>query len=100
MNPFKFRREDRRTAPLIHSTVIITSTVSIIIELYFQRSSTGTVYFSEDMTDAENAIEAVLSDYDNLLKQLDENQKRAVVRTIGWYLKYQVDSNEENKIMW
>lgn len=49
----------------------------------FQRDAIGTVYFSEDMTEAENAIQEVLSDYDVLLKQMNEDQKRSVVRTIG-----------------
>ncbi|XP_034251253.1 uncharacterized protein LOC117651371 [Thrips palmi] len=47
------------------------------------RGSVGTVYFSEDMTDAENAIQEVLSDYDALMKEMNEDQKRSVVRTIG-----------------
>lgn len=47
------------------------------------RGSMGTVYFSEDMTDAENAIEEVLSDYDTLMKEINEDQRRNVVRTIG-----------------
>lgn len=41
------------------------------------------MYFSEDMNDAENAIQEVLSEYDNLMKEMDEDQRRSVVRTIG-----------------
>lgn len=47
------------------------------------RGSVGTVYFSDDMSDAENAIEEVLSDYENLMQQMNEEQKKSVVRTIG-----------------
>lgn len=47
------------------------------------RSSAGTVYFSDDMVDAEDAIREVLADYDGLMKKMNESQRRTVVRTIG-----------------
>lgn len=47
------------------------------------RGSVGTVYFSEDMTDAEDAIQDVLSDYESLIKDTNEDQRQIVIRTIG-----------------
>lgn len=46
------------------------------------KSSFGTVYFSDDMKDAEALIEETLSDFHQLLAKLNEDQKREVRRTI------------------
>ncbi|XP_046404009.1 embryogenesis-like protein [Ischnura elegans] len=46
-------------------------------------SSKGTVYFSEDMTDAEALIEDVLKDYQHFLGLLSDEQSKIVVRSIG-----------------
>ena len=43
----------------------------------------GTVYFSDDMQDAQNAVSETLKEYSELLSNLSELQKEEVVRTIG-----------------
>ncbi|XP_023227189.1 uncharacterized protein LOC111627777 [Centruroides sculpturatus] len=47
------------------------------------RQSLGTVYFSEDMKEAEDTVSSVLNDYNNLLGKLHETQRINVNRTIG-----------------
>lgn len=47
------------------------------------RSSMGTVYFSDDMTDAEAVIDEVLTEYESLLKLLTDSQSKDVTRAIG-----------------
>ena len=42
-----------------------------------------TVYFSEDMAEAQEAVQATLDQYQKLLDQLSENQRQDVLRTIG-----------------
>lgn len=46
------------------------------------KSSFGTVYFSEDMKEAEALIEETLSDFNRLLTKLNDDQKREVRQTI------------------
>ncbi len=41
------------------------------------------VYFDEDMKDAEDAIKETLTMYGRLLDRLNEEQKQHVTRTIG-----------------
>ena len=58
-----------------------------------------TVYFDEDMKDAEDAIKDTLDTYQDLLKQLTEEQKANVTRTIGLKmeeLKAQLDMIKES----
>lgn len=43
----------------------------------------NTVYFSEDMQEAAEAVSQTIQMYEKLLNELDENQKKDVVRTIG-----------------
>lgn len=43
----------------------------------------NTVYFSEDMQEAAEAVSQTIHMYEKLLNELDENQKKDVVRTIG-----------------
>lgn len=50
---------------------------------FFQRESMNTVYFSEDMQEAAEAVSQTIHMYEKLLNELDENQKKDVVRTIG-----------------
>lgn len=50
---------------------------------FFQRESMNTVYFSEDMHEAAEAVSQTIQMYEKLLNELDENQKKDVVRTIG-----------------
>lgn len=47
------------------------------------RESMNTVYFSEDMQEAAEAVTQTIQMYEKLLNELDENQKKDVVRTIG-----------------
>lgn len=47
------------------------------------RSSSGTVYFSEDMEDTQVQVTETLNDYKALLGKLNENQKKSVIQTIG-----------------
>lgn len=47
------------------------------------RQSLGTVYFSEDMKDAENTVTTILNEYNSLLEKLHETQRMNVNRTIG-----------------
>eukprot|EP00105_Crassostrea_gigas_P006724 XP_011420767.1 PREDICTED: uncharacterized protein LOC105323366 [Crassostrea gigas] len=47
------------------------------------RESMNTVYFSEDMQEAAEAVSQTIQMYEKLLNELDENQKKDVVRTIG-----------------
>ena len=49
----------------------------------FQRESKGTVYFSDDLADATEAVKGTLKVYNALLEQLDSQQKQHVLRTIG-----------------
>ena len=42
-----------------------------------------TVYFSEDMAEAQEAVSSTLAQYKKLLDQLSENQRQDVLRTIG-----------------
>lgn len=48
-----------------------------------QRSSINSVYFSEDVEEAQKAVTETLDFYDNLLKKLSTDQKKDVLRTIG-----------------
>ncbi|KAG8237322.1 hypothetical protein J437_LFUL014487 [Ladona fulva] len=47
------------------------------------RNSMGTVYFSDDMTDAEVMVDEVCKDYEKLLSDLDSGQSGKVTRAIG-----------------
>jgi hypothetical protein len=49
----------------------------------FQRESKGTVYFSDDLIDAKQAVEDTLAAYKALLSQLDAQQTQHVLRSIG-----------------
>ena len=51
--------------------------------IFFQRSSVGTVYFSEDVEDAREKVCEILELYDNLLKQLNQDQVKDVTQVIG-----------------
>uniref|UniRef100_T1IR81 Uncharacterized protein n=1 Tax=Strigamia maritima TaxID=126957 RepID=T1IR81_STRMM len=47
------------------------------------KSSMGTIYFTEDMKDAEELVAEVMNDYKTLLSSLDDKQRTDVQRTIG-----------------
>ncbi|KAG0710378.1 hypothetical protein GWK47_022949 [Chionoecetes opilio] len=47
------------------------------------RSSTGTVYFSEDMEDAQTQVADTLKCYNTLLGKLNEEQRKNVIRSVG-----------------
>ncbi|OWF47820.1 uncharacterized protein LOC110453892 [Mizuhopecten yessoensis] len=47
------------------------------------RESQGSVYFSDDMSEAQEAVQDTLDEYKSLLSKLNETQKQNVVRTIG-----------------
>ncbi|KAK7481035.1 hypothetical protein BaRGS_00027754 [Batillaria attramentaria] len=47
------------------------------------RESVGTTYFSDDMSDAQEAVSNTLAAYEALLSELEKDQKDDVVRTIG-----------------
>ena len=55
----------------------------IVCHIFFQRESQGTVYFSDDVQEAQEAVADTLEEYSNLLVGLDETQKIEVTRTIG-----------------
>ena len=58
-----------------------------------------TVYFSEDMKEAEDAVKDTLQEYESLLQRLSDKQREDVVRTIGLRmeeLKAQVDAIHES----
>ncbi|XP_060067176.1 uncharacterized protein LOC132547437 isoform X2 [Ylistrum balloti] len=48
-----------------------------------KRESQGTVYFSDDMSEAQEAVKDTLEEYNSLLSKLNDTQKQNVVRTIG-----------------
>ncbi|XP_005096601.1 uncharacterized protein LOC101854564 [Aplysia californica] len=47
------------------------------------RESMGTVYFSDDMSDAQAAVSDTLVEYKQLLSQLSADQRQEVLKTIG-----------------
>ncbi|XP_048727492.2 uncharacterized protein LOC125645737 [Ostrea edulis] len=47
------------------------------------QDSMNTVYFSEDMKEAAEAVAQTIQMYENFLNELNENQKKEVTRTIG-----------------
>ncbi|RUS89726.1 hypothetical protein EGW08_002544 [Elysia chlorotica] len=47
------------------------------------RESMETVYFSDDMAEAQEAVTTTLDQYQKLLSQLSESQRQEVLRTIG-----------------
>ncbi|XP_038064295.1 uncharacterized protein LOC119734802 [Patiria miniata] len=47
------------------------------------RESKGSVYFNEDLQDADQAVEETLADFKRLLSQLDDAQRQTVTRSIG-----------------
>ncbi|XP_061175212.1 uncharacterized protein LOC133184253 [Saccostrea echinata] len=47
------------------------------------QESMNTVYFSEDMQEASKAVAETIKLYEKFLKELNENQKKEVTRTIG-----------------
>ena len=49
----------------------------------FQRESKGTTYFSDDMSDAQEAVNTTLDAYQSLLNELNEQQTQHVLRSIG-----------------
>ena len=48
-----------------------------------QRESKGTVYFSEDMKEAQQAVEDTLTEYKNILEKLSDKQRQDVISTLG-----------------
>ena len=48
-----------------------------------QRESQGTVYFSEDLEDAQTAVNETLEEYRSLLDRLSDEQRRELVSTLG-----------------
>lgn len=49
----------------------------------FQRESVGSTYFSEDMTEAQEAVSTAIATYEAFLADLDEEQRKDVIRAIG-----------------
>lgn len=49
----------------------------------FQRESQGTVYFSEDLEDAQEAVNGTLIEYKQLLDKLSDTQRQEVISTLG-----------------
>ncbi|XP_045213486.1 uncharacterized protein LOC123564179 [Mercenaria mercenaria] len=47
------------------------------------RESHGTVYFSEDLEDAQTAVDETLTEYKQLLDQLSDQQRKEVISTLG-----------------
>ena len=43
----------------------------------------GTVYFNDDLKDAKESVQETLSQYEDLMTKLSEEQERNVRRTIG-----------------
>ena len=67
--------------------------------IFSQRDSMESVYFDEDMKDAEDTTEETLKMYQDLLGQLTDEQKQDVMRTIGLKmeeLKAQLDMIKES----
>ena len=50
---------------------------------HLQRSSANTVYFNEDMQEAQCAVEEALREYYGLLSELSVEQTQTVVAAIG-----------------
>ena len=48
-----------------------------------QRSSANTVYFNEDLQEAQTAVEEALREYEDLLGALSAEQRQSVVGAIG-----------------
>ncbi|CAG0918750.1 unnamed protein product [Notodromas monacha] len=48
-----------------------------------QKSSVGTVYFSDDMNDAKHLVEEVLARFSALIEESDDAQKSKIQSTIG-----------------
>ncbi|KAK3860480.1 hypothetical protein Pcinc_033471 [Petrolisthes cinctipes] len=62
------------------------------------RSSAGTTYFSEDMEDTQAQVKDTLEDYTSLLGQLNKQQKKNVIQSVGLKmeeLKAQISLLEE-----
>ncbi|KAH3873262.1 uncharacterized protein LOC127868979 [Dreissena polymorpha] len=47
------------------------------------RENKGTVYFSEDLKDAQEAVKTTLEEYQKLLMKLSDQQKHDVISTLG-----------------
>ncbi|XP_060571461.1 uncharacterized protein LOC132729669 [Ruditapes philippinarum] len=47
------------------------------------RESQDTVYFSEDLEDAQKAVEETLTEYRQLLDKLTDQQRQEIISTIG-----------------
>ncbi|CAG0879531.1 unnamed protein product [Darwinula stevensoni] len=60
-----------------------------------KKSSHGTVYFSEDMSDAENLVEKTLQQYTELLGALSNEQKQKVQRSIDSHFVF-LSKNEDS----
>ena len=50
---------------------------------FFQRESKDTVYFSEDLEDAQEAVTETLTEYKQLLDKLSDQQRQEVISTLG-----------------
>lgn len=48
-----------------------------------KRESEGTVYFSEDMQEAQTAVQETLNEYQKLLGNLSETQRKDVIAALG-----------------
>ncbi|KAJ8038122.1 hypothetical protein HOLleu_19109 [Holothuria leucospilota] len=48
-----------------------------------QRNSFGSVYFNEDLQEAEDSLNETLGRYNALLEKLSDSQKEQVLRSIG-----------------
>ena len=49
----------------------------------FQRESKGTVYFSDDMKEAQEAVEETLTEYRQFLEKLSDKQRQDVIASLG-----------------
>ncbi|KAI8354927.1 hypothetical protein B0O80DRAFT_372997, partial [Mortierella sp. GBAus27b] len=64
-------------------------------ELEYAEEARGTVYYNDDKEGAREAVQECLNTYDNLLKDLNNEQKLDVQRKIGlkiMELKSQLDA--------
>lgn len=48
-----------------------------------QNNSHGTVYFADDLKEAQEAVSQTLNEYKTLLANVNNDQKQNIVQTIG-----------------
>lgn len=70
---------------------------SRILFSFSQRNSFGSVYFNEDLSEAQESLSNTLEQYSTLLEKLSDAQRQQVARTVG--LKMEELKAQQNMIM-